>query len=89
MEKWEVGFTRQALKQRGRLPERVRSVVVKAVRGLQEHGVRLKGWDIRKTGDDEYRLRLNYRYRMRYKVIRKGLMKIEVFYVGHRKEAYR
>lgn len=89
MAKWTVELTKPALKQRKKLPERVKSLVVRAVRDLQEHGTELKEWDVRKTGKDEYRLRLNYRYRMRYRVVKEGVMVIEVFYLGHRKEAYR
>ena len=29
------------------------------------------------------------RYRMRYHVLAEGALEIEIFYVGHRKDAYR
>ena len=47
------------------------------------------GWDMRKTGNNEYRVRLTYRYRMRYRVTNEQMLEIEVFYLGHRKDAYR
>ena len=52
-------------------------------------GPKPKGWDVRKTGEDEYRLRLTYRYRLRLQVTSTQVLAIEVFYIGHRKDAYR
>jgi hypothetical protein len=40
------------------------------------------------TGPGEYRLRLTYSYRMRYRAVG-GELEIEIFYLGHRREAYR
>ena len=60
-----------------------------AVTGMEEQGVNPVGWDTLKIGKDEYRLRLNYRYRMRYRVTPEQTLRIEVFYIGHRREAYR
>ncbi len=60
-----------------------------AVADLEESGINPKGWDTLKTNPDEYRLRLNYRYRMRYRVTDRKALEIEIFYVGHRREAYR
>ena len=60
-----------------------------AVADLEEQGINPQGWDTIKIDDNEYRLRLNYRYRMRYRVIGENKLEIEVFYVGHRREAYR
>jgi len=54
---------------------------------LEKEGPQPRYWDVKKTGENEYRLRLNYRYRMRYAVKENELF-IEVFYVGHRKDAY-
>lgn len=56
---------------------------------LESEGPKPRGWDVRKTADDEYRVRLTYRYRMRYQVVRQQRLEINVFYVGHRKDAYR
>jgi len=56
---------------------------------LAEQGINPQGWNTLKTNDDEYRLRLNYRYRMRYRVTQEKTVEIEIFYVGHRREAYR
>ena len=39
--------------------------------------------------DDEYWSRLNYRYRMRYRVTDEQALEIDVFYIGHRRDAYR
>ena len=60
-----------------------------AVADLEEQGINPQGWSTLKTDEDEYRLRLNYRYRMRYRTTDEQTLEIEVFYVGHRREAYR
>jgi len=60
-----------------------------AVADLEEQGVNPQGWNTLKTSDNEYRLRLNYRYRMCYRLTANQSVEIEVFYVGHRREAYR
>lgn len=83
---WTVYFTRKAHKQ---LPELPRMIQDLAVSDLAEQGINPQGWDTLKTSDGEYRLRLNYRYRMRYRVTGQNALEIEVFYVGHRREAYR
>ncbi|MCY4209904.1 MAG: hypothetical protein OXE97_02465 [Gammaproteobacteria bacterium] len=82
-------MTKKAHKQLEKLPLVVQDVVDFAITDLGEQGIKPQGWDTLKTGKDEYRLRLNYRYRMRYRVLTKQIMEIEVFYVGHRREAYR
>ncbi len=53
------------------------------------HGPMPTGWDIKRMDRDEYRMRLTYRYRMRYRVMRESELEIEVFYIGHRRDAYR
>ncbi len=89
MKKWNIHLTRNARKQLVNLPKKIQGLADDAMEDLTRQGVNLKGWDVRKTGDDEYRLRLNYRYRMRYRFIREKIVAIEVFYVGHRKDTYR
>jgi len=86
---WTVYLTRKAYKQLPKLPRSIQDLANLAVADLEEQGISPQGWDTLKTGDDEYRLRLNYRYRMRYRVTDKRTLEIEVFYVGHRREAYR
>ncbi len=86
---WTVYLTRKAYKQLRKLPQRIQDLADLAVTDLEEQGIKPEGWDIRKTGEDEYRLRLTYRYRMRYGVTDTQELEIEVFYIGHRKEAYR
>lgn len=86
---WTVYLTRKAHKQLAKLPGSIQDLADLAVADLEEQGLNPQGWDTLKTNDDEYRLRLNYRYRMRYCVIDKQTLEIEVFYVGHRREAYR
>lgn len=86
---WTVQFTRKAYKQFSLLPCRIQDLADLAVSDLEEQGIRPKGWNIIKTARDEYRLRITYRYRMRYRIIRSRELEIEVFYVGHRREAYR
>ena len=82
-------MTRKAHKQLVRLPRFIQDLADLAVADLEEQGIHPRGWNTLKTDDDEYRLRLNYRYRMRYCVTDKQTLEIEVFYVGHRREAYR
>ena len=86
---WAVTLTRKAYKQLARLPQTIRDLADLAIADLEEQGINPEGWDTLKTDDDEYRLRLNYRYRMRYQIMDKHTLEIEVFYVGHRREAYR
>lgn len=86
---WTVYLTRKASKQLARLPLSVQNLADLAVADLETYGVNPRGWNTLKINNDEYRLRLNYRYRMRYRVIDRQILGIEVFYVGHRREAYR
>ena len=86
---WTVHLTRKARKQLAGLPEPIRGLAGEAMAALEEQGVNPQDWNTLKTGDGEYRLRLNYRYRMRYRVAGRRILDIEVFYVGHRQEAYR
>ena len=86
---WAVTLTRKAYKQLARLPQTIQDLADLAIADLEEQGINPEGWDTLKTDDDEYRLRLNYRYRMRYQIMDKHTLEIEVFYVGHRREAYR
>ena len=86
---WTVYLTRRAYKQLAGLPRFVQDLADLAVADLERLGVNPQGWNTMKTGDNEYRLRLNYRYRMRYRVTGRGVLEIEIFYVGHRREAYR
>lgn len=60
-----------------------------AIMELERQGIRPQGWDVKKTARDEYRLRITYRYRMRYRVLDEHILRIEIFYIGHRREAYR
>lgn len=86
---WTVYLTRKAHKQLARLPSSVQDLADLAVADLEEQGIHPKGWNTLKTDTNEYRLRLNYRYRMRYRSTEEQSLVIEIFYVGHRREAYR
>ena len=86
---WTVNLTRKAYKQLIKLPQSIQDLADLAVTDIEEQGINPQGWNTLKTGDDEYRLRLNYRYRMRYRVIDEQDLEIDVFYVGHRRDAYR
>ena len=86
---WTVYLTRKAHKQLMKLPKSIQDLADLAVSDLEEQGINPQGWNTLKTNEDEYRLRLNYRYRMRYRVTDKQVLEIKVFYVGHRREAYR
>lgn len=81
-------MTRRACKQLLKPPLLIQDLADLAVADLEEQGINPQGWDTLKTGNDEYRLRLNYRYRMRYRVTDGRTLEIEVFYVGHRGDAY-
>lgn len=86
---WTVYLTRKADKQLKKLPQTIQDLADLAIADLEEQGINPQGWDTLKTDDDEYRLRLNYRYRLRYRVTDEQVLEIEVFYIGHRKDAYR
>lgn len=86
---WNVTLTRQAGKQLTRLPRTVQDLADLAITDLEQQGLYPRGWDTLKTAHGEYRLRLNYRYRMRYRQSEPGKLEIEVFYLGHRSEAYK
>lgn len=86
---WTVYLIRKAHKQLTKLPRSIQNLADLAVADLEEQGINPQGWDTLKMDDDEYRLRLNYRYRMRYRITDKQTLEIEVFFVGHRREAYR
>ena len=86
---WTVYLTGKAHKQLRRLPGIVQDLADHALTDLEEQGINPQGWDTLKTSEGEYRLRLNYRYRMRYRITTEQTLEIEVFYIGHRREAYR
>ena len=86
---WSVYLTRKAHKQLVKLPQSIQDLADVALTDLAEQGINPLGWNTLKTNDDEYRLRLNYRYRMRYRVTQEQTVEIEIFYVGHPREAYR
>ena len=86
---WTVYLTRKDDKQLTKLPQMVQDLADLAIADLEEQGINPQGWDTLKTHDDEYRLRLNYRYRLRYRVTDEQVLEVEVFYIGHRKDAYR
>ena len=89
MSTWTVFLSRKAFKQFQRLPQSIKDLVDLAVTDLEEQGVRPENWDVKKTSVKEYRLRLTYRYRMRYHITDMQELEIEVFYLGHRRDAYR
>ena len=86
---WTVYLTRRAYKQLAKLPQGIWDLADLAMADMEGQGINPQGWNTLKTGDNEYRLRLNYRYRMRYRVTDRQTLEIEVFYIGHRREAYR
>jgi len=87
MNKWDVKILKKAYGQLKKLPRSIQDIADEAVTDLEKEGPQPRYWDVKKTGENEYRLRLNYRYRMRY-VVKEDELFIEVFYVGHRKDAY-
>ena len=89
MKTWTVYLTRTAFKRFQKLPKTIQDLADLAITDLESSGINPEGWDVRKTAENEYRLRLSYRYRMRYKISEKHNLEIEVFYIGHRREAYR
>ena len=85
---WTVYLTPKAYRQLAKLPPSIQDLADLAVSDLEAQGIHPQGWDTAKTDDGEYRLRLTYRYRMRYRVTDKQALEILVFYVGHRRDAY-
>ena len=88
MKKWNVTLLRKADKQLQKLPKAIQDIAFEALEDLAAEGAMPKHWNVKKTNINEYRLRINYRYRMRYKVEQEQLI-IEIFYIGHRKDAYK
>ena len=88
MNTWKVSITRKAYKQFQKLPYKIQDLIDLAITDLEEQGYQPEGWDVKKTGINEYRLRLTYRYRMRYRIYDNRIMEIEIFYLGHRRDAY-
>ena len=86
---WTVTLTKKAHKQLHKLPQMIQDLADLAIEDLEAQGLNPQGWNTLKTDEDEYRLRLNYRYRLRYRVTAERALEIEVFYVGHRRDAYR
>lgn len=87
--KWTVNLTRKAYKKLIKLPQIIQDLADLAISDLEEQGINPQGWDTLKTGEGEYRLRLNYRYRMRYRALEDQSLEIEIFYAGHRRDAYK
>ena len=85
---WKVEITKKAYKQLAKLPNTIHDLTDAAVRALEHDGPVPKYWDVKKLDILEYRLRLNYRYRMKYRIEKQKLL-VEIFYIGHRKNAYR
>jgi mRNA-degrading endonuclease RelE of RelBE toxin-antitoxin system len=84
---WDVKILKKAYRQLKKLPRFIQDIADEAVASLEKDGPQPLYWDVKKINANEYRLRLNYRYRMKYPVKENGLF-IEVFYIGHRKDAY-
>lgn len=84
---WKLEFTKTAFKGLSQLPKKVRVAANIVLKALTHEGPRPKGMNVRKLSKNEYRLRLTYRYRMKYRV-KKNVLIIEIFYIGHRKDAY-
>jgi len=89
MNTWTVSLTRKAYRQLQNLPHKIHDLVDLAITDLEKRGYKPEGWDVKKTGINEYRLRLTYRYRMRYRIYDNRKLEIEVFYLGHRRDAYK
>ena len=85
---WVVELTRTAYKQFKKLPLFIQDLFNEAILAIEQEGITPKFWNCKKIGDDEYRIRLNYHYRMKYKIKDSSQVTIEIFYVGHRKDAY-
>ena len=77
MSTWTVTLTGRAYKQLKKLPSAIQDLADAVVHDLEAVGPKPAGWDVRKTGDDEYR------------VTSEQSLEIEIFYAGHRKDAYR
>jgi mRNA-degrading endonuclease RelE of RelBE toxin-antitoxin system len=89
MSTWNVTLTKRACKQLLKLPADIQDLADMAIADLETQGPVIRGWDVRKMAAQEYRVRLTYRYRMRYHMLAEGALEIEIFYVGHRKDAYK
>jgi len=88
MKLWTVELSGKAHKQMKNLPPVIRDLARKAIKGLECYGPKPPGWNVKKLDGHEYRLRLHYRYRLHYHY-KDGELLITIFYLGHRKDAYK
>lgn len=85
---WTVEFSRRAQKLAKHLPNEIQALLAEAVADLQRYGPHCPQWQSSKlSASDAYRLKLNYRYRVEYKVTKQYLL-INIINLGHRKNAY-
>lgn len=88
MKTWTVKLTNKAYKQLKKLPITIQDVIDAALEALEQEGPSPRYWDIKQLSAGDYRIRINYRYRMKYLVINQEVY-IEVFYIGTREGAYK
>ena len=85
---WNIKEKKSILKSVKKLPVEILTIYGEAKDDLANEGPVPVGWDVCKINDNEYRLKLNYRYRIRY-MVDITIKIIGITYLGHRKDAYR
>ncbi len=65
MQKWTVQLSLRAYKQLKKLPAVVQDLVDEVLYDLESFGFHPLHWDNKKIAVNSYRIRLNYRYRLR------------------------
>lgn len=67
------------------LPRKIQQNALLFLKDLR-YGTNPPGWNIKKTGEKEFRVRIDYRHRIRYQ--QEGET-IKIFYIGPREGAYK
>jgi mRNA-degrading endonuclease RelE of RelBE toxin-antitoxin system len=85
---WKVNLTRKALKAIEKLPLRERSILDALLKDLSLRGPVLPDWkNYSKLGVDTYHCHLSYKWVACWRLDRRELKLIEVYYAGSRENA--
>ncbi len=78
MQKYTVNLSPKAFKQLKELPANIQMLVGKAITAFENMGPVPRHWDVKKIEYNSYRIRLNYRYRMKY-IVDSDFLLIDIF----------
>lgn len=76
----EVRAKKSVFKEVEKLPQKIQELYWQFVKDLQQGGLRLQGWELKKMSDsaNEYRAKLNQNYRVVMEHIRPNIIIIKV-----------